>query len=149
VLAYGRLTDDELLGDGGVGVTLSHQSENLAFTLGQGSKGPVVATSGEQVTYDIGVDDRATRGDAVEAVEEVTDVAHPVLEQVADARVGAGGGRVEQVSDVGLGDVGGQQDDRDVGVLGADRDGGAESLVGMGGGMRMSVMTTSGWWLAV
>ena len=82
--ARGR--DDQRRGDGGVGPALGHQRQHLA--LAGGERGASVGRAGlaaEQLGHDLGVEGGAAGGDPAQRVDEVADVGHPVLEQVADA----------------------------------------------------------------
>ena len=111
MLADGGLGDDELPGDRGVGVALGDEGEDLALARGQ--RGQRVAAAAQQLADHLGVDDGAAGGHAAQRGDEVLDVGHPVLEQVADAAAVAG---VEQVGGVAVLDVLAEHDDGQPGV---------------------------------
>src|SRR6476619_4978741 len=66
--------------DGGVGVTLSHQGEYLAFACGQRVQGFVGAVHADQPGHDFGVESGTPGRDSLEGVEEVVDVENPILQ---------------------------------------------------------------------
>ena len=80
----------------------------------------------EEPADDLGVERGAAGGDARQGVEEVVDVEHAVLEQVAEA---AGGHEVDRVA--GL-DVLGEHEDAEVGIGRAQAPRDARAVVGRG-----------------
>ena len=82
MLADSGLRDDELPGDRGIGVSLGHQCEDLAFARRQ--LGQRVTATAHELADDLRVDDRPAGGDPAQRVDELLDVADAVLEQVAD-----------------------------------------------------------------
>ena len=122
----GLLGDDEPGGDGRVGVPLGHEAQHLALAGGEAVERvrPV-----DQLCDDLRVHHGAAGGDPADRVDELADLADPVLEQVAD-RAGPVG---EQVPGVEPLHVLRQHQHRQAGHGAAGRDGGAEALVGEGG----------------
>lgn len=88
--------ESELFGDGGVGVALGHEGEDLSFSFGEAVEFAVVVWSLDELGDDVGVDDAAAVGDSVEGVEEGVDFGDSVFEEVADA----GGALFEQFDGV-------------------------------------------------
>jgi hypothetical protein len=74
--------DHQRFRDRGVGQALGHQRQHLALAGGQGTQR--VAAAGQQLTDDLGVEDTAAIGHPLQRPDELIDVRHPVLEQVAD-----------------------------------------------------------------
>jgi hypothetical protein len=125
VLADRALADHQGRGDRGVGLALGHQREDLLLAGGQ--PGQRVASVPDQLPYDLGVDDGAALGHPAHGVDELLDVADAFLEEIADAGAFAG---VEQILDVAALDVLAEHQDGQTGVVAAQFDGGAQSLVG-------------------
>ena len=84
----------------------------------------------EQLGHNLRVEDHSPVGDTVQGVEEVDDVGHPVLEQVAQ-RPGAGG---DEFPGVALLHVLGQDEDRQIRVALAHLQSRTHALVGEGRG---------------
>ncbi len=76
---------------------------------------------------DFGVEGGTARRDALQGVEEVVDVEHAVLEQVAE------GSRADEVDRVRGLDVLGEQQDPQLGIGGTQEHGGARAVVGVVG----------------
>ena len=75
----------EALGDARVGEPLGHQLEHLALAFGELGERVVVACGETRPRDDLRVERRAAAGDALGRGEELADVEHAVLEQVAEA----------------------------------------------------------------
>ena len=73
-----------------VGAPFGDECQDLALAAAQARQAGVVRAAVEQLGHDLRVEDHRPVGDTVQGVEEVDDVSHPVLEQVAQ-RPGAGG----------------------------------------------------------
>ena len=82
----------------------------------------------EQLRDDFGIQGGTSDGDPLQRLDEVADVGHPVLQQVADA----GGVVGQEVGGVAGLDVLGEQEDAQPLVAGAQLQGEAEALVGEG-----------------
>ena len=119
------LGDHERLGDAAVGPALGHQLEHLALARRELLQRVVAAAPAEHARDDGRVQRRAARRDARDGVREAREVAHPVLEQVADAR-GAVADQVERVALVG---ELGEHEHADVRLARADLDRGAQPVV--------------------
>ena len=79
------LAEVEALGDAGVRESLRHQLEHLALALGQLGERAVGARPRDEARDDLGVERRAALGDALRRGQELTDVEHAVLQEVAEA----------------------------------------------------------------
>src|SRR3954465_5218616 len=88
VLSHCRLAHEQGAGDRMVGVAFGHECEYLTFAFGEAREGTVGVPETDELVDHLGVDDRAARRAAFDAVEEVAYGADPVLEQVADAAAG-------------------------------------------------------------
>jgi hypothetical protein len=140
VLDDGLFADDEGPGDVGVAASLGY-GEDLLLARRESSESVVVgACAGKHKGDDFGVEHGGAVADAVQVCAEGWYVGDPLFEQVAAAGTGVG----EQFEGVTALEVLGEDDDRRVWEVGADLEGGAESFVGVVGGMRMSVTTRSG-----
>lgn len=106
MLADGRFGDDQLPGDGGVGVPFGDQRQHLSFPGGQ--PGQRVAVPAHELPHHFGVDDRAPGHHAAQCHGELRHVDHSVFQQVADPQAVAG---VEQVGGVALLHVLAESDD--------------------------------------
>ena len=82
----------------------------------------------QQLADDLGVERRAARRHAAQGLDELADIRDPVLQQVADA-AGVPG---DQLDGVGLLDVLGQHQHRDLRPLSTQHQGGPDPLVGPG-----------------
>ncbi|MBP3076138.1 hypothetical protein WP39_01405 [Streptomyces sp. 604F] len=105
--------------------------------------GQRVGTGGadDQPSHDLRVDGRAAGVDALQGVEELLDLGDPVLEEVADPF----GTVRDELCGVSAFQVLREDENAHLGPAAADLDGGSHALVGVGGGgIRMSVTTTSG-----
>ena len=105
-----------------------HQLQHLALPRGQPLHRVVVASAAEQGGDDLRVDRRTAGRDPAYGVQELRDIADPVLEQVPDAFAGL----AQQLHGQAELDVLGQHQHGDRGVLPADLQRGAHALVGMG-----------------
>ena len=94
-------------GDGGVGAALGHESQDLALAGGQDGERVGAARRAQELGHDFGVQGGTSYGDALEGFDEVADVGHPVLQQVADA----GGVVGQQVGGIAGFDVLGEEQD--------------------------------------
>ena len=74
-----------MLGDAGVGAALGHGREHLALARRQHREAVVAPALDHQLGHDLGIERRATTGDAAQRIGELAHVGHAVLEQVADA----------------------------------------------------------------
>jgi hypothetical protein len=89
VLADRALGNDQGRADLGVGPSLGHQRQHVAFALGQAVQ-RVAARADQQLRDHLRVQRGAARGHPAQRVQELGHVGHPVLEQVTQA---AGVGR--------------------------------------------------------
>jgi hypothetical protein len=128
------------LRDGGVGAPLRHEPQDLALARGQDGERVDASRRTEKLGDDFGVQGGTSYGDPLERFDEVADVGHPVLQQVADA----GGVVGQQVGGVAGLDVLGEQQDAQPLVAGAELQGQTEPSSVKVGGMRMSMTATSG-----
>ncbi len=117
--------EHELLGDAGVRAALGHQPEHLELARRQPLERAACASPREELRDDLGIERRAAVRDAPDGVDEVGDVHHAVLQQVADAAVAVG----EQLGRVGLLDVLRDDEDRRLGDAAPGLDGGPDALV--------------------
>ena len=119
---------EELLADGAVGAALGDQREHLALTVGEVVEGRAAMPADEPL-HDLGVERRPTRGDALDGVDELGGVSHPILQQVTDA------GRVvaDELEHVRGLEVLRQHQHGDVRVRAADGCGSDEPVVGVVG----------------
>ena len=93
--------------DGGVGTALGHESQDLALAAGEDGEGVGAACRTQELCDDFGVQGGTSYGDPLEGFDEVADVGHPVLQQVADA----GGIVGQQVGGIAGFDVLGEEQD--------------------------------------
>ena len=103
------------------------QTEHLALAVSQLGERVFAAPSPQEARDDRRVDDGLALGDPTQRVDEHGNVEDALLEQVADAL----GMLFEQPQRVAGLDVLGEDEDADIGVLGADPLGGDEALVGV------------------
>ena len=82
----------------------------------------------QQLGHHLGIQRRAPRGDPLQGLDEVADVGHPVLEQIADPRRVVG----QELGGVAGLDVLREQQDAQTFVATAQLDRGPQSLVGEG-----------------
>jgi len=82
--------------------------------------------AGEKLRDHFGIHGGTASGDPADGVDELADVRHPVLEQVADTAVRG----AEQVAGVERLDVLGEHEDRQAGHLDAGSDGRLQTFVG-------------------
>ena len=77
--------EEELLRDRAVGAPFGDERQDVSLAIRQlvELRAPVPA---DQALHDLGVEGGSSRGDALDRVDELGDVPHPVLEQVPDAR---------------------------------------------------------------
>ena len=88
VLLDGAVGHDERLGDARVRPALRHERQHLPLAWRQRVQRSAAAT-GQQLRHHLGVQHRSAAGHAVDGIDEVGDVGHPLLEEVADRlRVG-------------------------------------------------------------
>src|SRR6266545_886639 len=81
--------DEEPVRDAAVGQALGHQGEDLSFPDGQPVERIALAGSADELRDEGRIDDGLARGDALERSDEVADVEHTVLQQIADPLAGA------------------------------------------------------------
>ena len=112
--------------DGRVRPALRHEGEDLALAGRQHGERVRAPRRAEELRHHFGVQGRTSYGDALERLDEVADVRHAVLEQVADA----GGVVGQQVGGVAGLDVLREQQDPEPLVAGAEFERQAQSLVG-------------------
>src|SRR5687768_15580696 len=125
VLLDGAVGDEEGAGDRAVRAALGHEGEDLALARGEGGEPAVAPAAGEELADDLGVQHRPARGDVADRGEELGDVSHAVLEQVAGTtRAG-----LEQLGAVALLDVLREDEHGEAGDAGASLDGRLEALV--------------------
>jgi hypothetical protein len=129
VLLDGAIGNHEPVGDGAIGAAFGHEGEHIAFSLGQCGQGTGVASGVQHPADDLGVERGAAGRDAGDRVDELADVGHPVLEQVADSA----GAHPQQVGGIAGLDVLGEYQDAQAGMGTADRDRGTQPFVGMVG----------------
>src|SRR5215471_11556719 len=121
--------DHERVGDGGVRPALSDQREHFPLAWREHGQGGGLPAGAQQMTNYFWVEHGAAVCNTRECLDEVTDVGDAVLQQVTDARW-----RPSEQFRRGLRlDVLGEHQHADLRVVGVDRLGGAQSLVGMGG----------------
>lgn len=124
VLVHSGHRDVQGPGDGRVGPALGHQRQHLPFPGRETAQRVLPAP--QQLPYHLRVQHRAAARHPDHGVREVGDRRHPVLQQVADAALVA---EVEQMGGVGLLQVLAEDEDRQVRVVAAERDGGAQAVV--------------------
>jgi len=126
----GLRREEETLADSLVGAPLGHQSEHVAFALGELGERVVCSSAAEQAGHDLWIDRGFAAADASDRGEELAQVTDAVLEQVSDASRCA----AEQVEGVvGLHEL--REDEyAHICVLGADLLCGFEALDRVGGG---------------
>ena len=76
--------EDQPFGDTGVGHPLGHQAEYLVLALGELSKAVLAGIAVEQRGNHLRVERGASVGDSTDGAEEIRDVQHPVLQQIAE-----------------------------------------------------------------
>jgi hypothetical protein len=109
--------------DAGVRAALGHVLEHLALASRQVGQRIVGALRRDELAHQVRVDHGAAARDPRERLRELGEVGHPALEQVADRA--PAGEQLHRVLDLR---VGGEHEDRDVRLLGADRARGVEAL---------------------
>jgi hypothetical protein len=124
----GARAELELAGDGPVRPPFGDERQHLALALGEGVEQGASAPADEGRDH-LRVERRAAVGDAFDRVDELRDVAHAVLEQVADAR------RVVayELEHVGRLEVLGEDEHRDSRVVTSDLRGRHKPVVGVAG----------------
>src|SRR3954449_6686007 len=85
VLLHGALADRQPLADPLVRASLGDQREHLALARGQRRQRPDVMGAREQTGHNLRVERGAPRGYAPERADEVVNVGHAVLEEVAES----------------------------------------------------------------
>lgn len=88
--------NDERDGDRGVRAALGHQGQDLALARGEGVER--VPAPGQELADDLGIEGAPPGGDPAQGIQELSDVAGPVLEQVPDASLRVSGGYVSMIS---------------------------------------------------
>ncbi len=111
--------------DAAVGEALGHQREHLALAGAQ-HREPVGRAAAHQRGDDLRIERRAAARDALRRFDEVGDVEHPILEQVAEPALRDQPDRPRRL------DVLGEHEHADVRVGVADPARGADALVGVG-----------------
>jgi hypothetical protein len=81
----GLRADDELLADPAVRQPFGHQRQHLALARRELAERIVLASPPEELADDLGIDRRPSLPDAPDGVQEVVDLEHAVLQQVAEA----------------------------------------------------------------
>jgi hypothetical protein len=71
--------------DADVGAALGHRREDITFARRQRSQRIAGSVANHQLGHDLGIERRPASSNATQGVHELRDVAHPVLQQVADA----------------------------------------------------------------
>ncbi len=104
------LAQVEALGDPCVGQALCHQLEHLAFALRELGERIVFAPRRDEARDYLRVERRATLGNALGCSEELADLEHAVLEQVAEAA------ERDQLNGVGRLDVLGEDEHTQLGM---------------------------------
>jgi hypothetical protein len=125
VRLHGPLGQPESAGDPPVGASLGHQREDLVLAWREPVQPEQALPRRQQPDDDLVVERGPSGCDPVEGLEEVVDVKHPVLEQVADVA------RRHKPDGVPGLHVLGEQHDPQVGELVPDLGGGAGSVVGV------------------
>ena len=120
----GPFAEDQAFGDAGVRHSLCHQPKHFLLAVGELGESVLVGAAVEQRGDDLGVECGASVGDSCDGAEEVRDVQHPVLEQVAEP---AQSGELDAVG--GL-DVLRKEQDAQVWPRGFEGGGGPGALVG-------------------
>ncbi len=129
MLADGCLGDDELPGDGDVGVSFGDEGQDFAFSRRELRQR--VALPAQQLAHYLGVDHGSAARHAAQRGDEILDIDDAVFEQVADSSAAGG---VEQLEGVAVLHVLAERDDRQLRVGAPQFHGGAQSLVGVTGG---------------
>lgn len=111
--------------NGGVGASLRHELEHVAFARAQQGRGMQGRGAAEQLGDHLGVHRGAAGRDAPQRLDEVGGVEHAVLEQVADSARAVG----EQLAGVDLLDVLRQHEHREPGPAAAGLDRGTHALI--------------------
>ena len=133
--------DPQPAANAGVGAPLRHQRKHLALARRELRQWIVLAPRVDELLNEPGVHNRAAFRDPVEALEEVADVGHAGLQQVAGAD--AAGEQLHRLLD---GHVSRQhQDGRSAACSARITRAASSPSVSWSGGMRMSTITTSGW----
>ena len=118
--------DDQLVGDAVVGAPLSHQGEDLELARREVVERAAGPPPADHALHDLGIERRAAAGDAPDRVGEQRQIAHAVLEQVADAA----GAVADEVERIAVLEELRQDDHPDLRLRGADLHGGAQPVVG-------------------
>ena len=122
----GTFCDDEPRCDAEVRVSFGHQRKDVSFAPSQLCKRIVSVTLCDQFLDKGRVDYRAAFGNAIECVDEVIRLHDPALKQVADASAPLK--EIKRGVDL---DVSRQDEDPDLGEIGADRPRGVEAFPGL------------------
>src|SRR6478735_11488411 len=85
MLLDGAVGHQETACDAGVRATLGHEPEHFVLTRRQSLEGIVSAASADQLLDEAWVDDRTSSADSLDALDELSHVGDPGLEQVADS----------------------------------------------------------------
>jgi hypothetical protein len=80
----GPFAEDQPFGDSSVRHPLRHQAEYLVLTLGELSKAAQAGIPVEERGNHLRVERGASVGDSTDGAEEIRDVQHPVLQQIAE-----------------------------------------------------------------
>ena len=126
VLFDGTFCDDESGRDAAVRVSFGHQREDVSFTPRQLCKRVVSLALCDKLADKSRVDYRAAVRNAIERIDEVIRLHDPALKQIADASAPLQ--EVKRRVDL---DVSRQDEDPDLGELGADRSRGVEAFPGL------------------
>jgi hypothetical protein len=107
VLLDGSLRHPQLMGDPGVRTSLGHQREHLPLPRAEHVERILDAARGDKLLDERRIDDRAALDDPIDGVDELLDVGHPALQEIAAAL--AARQQVHRVIDL---HVGGEEEDR-------------------------------------
>ena len=96
VLFDRAFTDKQSFGDGAVRSSFRHQTEHFALTLAELNDPVIPAAANENLLDDLRIEHRATRRDAFQVRDELADIGHAFLQQIADP-AGAAGDEIARV----------------------------------------------------
>ncbi len=89
VFLDGSFADEELLGDGGVGVALGHRCQDFLFAVGEVCKEIVPPATSHELGDNLRIESRAAIRYPNDCCQELGDVSYTVFQQIAN-RPGAG-----------------------------------------------------------
>lgn len=84
VLFNGSFTNEELFGNGGVGVPLGHGGQDFEFASRQVGQQVIAPATGDELGNDFRVERRPAGCHPGDGCQELRDVGHPVLQQITN-----------------------------------------------------------------